>query len=444
MLVLRGSQHSKNRSGCPDKGEAPRPLESHTNRVGLFRPGGKGRDAMPEANANVEHRRASSITTSGCALRADTAAIISTDTRLARLTMEIAEVVSAGQTVAIRLDGIDRDDAPATVRACLGRLADALDKNGIDRGNVELAMPALLSDIETVHDLGIAEFGARRLNLYLSDLDDAGPLDWEALRLICSRGRALIACWPYVSSRSALLGAESAADILPGHGLQAPAQSAWLMADLDFATAWETGNSLSEEAIQDILAAVFDAAEALHEAERWPTPSMGHDAWFNRRMSIRLVGIGDWVRDQGLDPERLDTLTFLDRIVRSIARTFEQASRARTSEPLPAVLAEDPGRLMGKGAQRDAWSARWREAVHRCGMRHRNLLTMSPWALFPRENADFRYLNLLPLLCHGDACSFARDVPIDHWNSNDFRDFHLRILALAGHAAARDGIATCL
>ncbi|MDJ0907548.1 MAG: hypothetical protein QNI99_00025 [Woeseiaceae bacterium] len=401
---------------------------------------------MPEANASVdaELRRASSITTSGCALRADAEQIAAIDTRLARVTMEVAEIAASGQPVAIRLDGIDRNNTPAAVGACLRRLADALDRHGIDRSNIELTVSALLPDIETVHDLCIAEFGARRLNLVVGDLDEAGALNWEPLALIGSRGRALIGGWPSISSRSALLRAEAAPDVLPGHGLQAPAQSAWLMADLDFATAWETGNSLSEDAIQDILAAVFDAAEALHEPARWPTASMGHDAWFNRRMSIRLVGIGDWVRNQGLDPERHDTLTFLDRIVRTVARTFEQASRRRTSEPLPAVLAEDPGRLMGKGAQRDAWSRRWREAVHRCGMRHRNLLTMSPWALFPRENADFRYANLLPLLCHGDACSFAREVAIDGWNANEFRDFHLRILALARHRYARDGIATSL
>ena len=401
---------------------------------------------MPEANASVDAnlRRASTITTSGCALSADAAQIAATDTKLARVSMEVATVTTAGQPVAIRLDGIDPVDAPAALQPCLQRLADALDRNGIARGDIELTVPALLQNIELVHELCIAEFGARRLNLVVCDLDRADRLNWEPLRLVCLKGRALIGGWPSISSRSALLGAEAAADILPGHGLQAPAQSAWLMADLDLATAWETGNSLSEDAIQDILATVFDAAEALHEPARWPTPSMGHDAWFNRRMSIRLVGVGDWVREQGLDPERHDTLTFLDRIVRSIAQTFEQASRRRTSEPLPAVVAEDPGRLMGKGAQRDAWSARWREAVHRCGMRHRNLLTMSPWALFPRENADFRYANLLPLLCHGDACSFAREVPIGGWNTNEFRDFHLRILALARHTRARDGIATSL
>ena len=401
---------------------------------------------MPEANASgdAELRRASAISTSGCALRADAAQIVATDTRLARVCMEIAQVAASGQPVALRLDGIDRSDAPRAVEACLLRLADALERNGIDRAGIELTVPASLPDIETVHRLSIEEFGARRLNLVVSELEQADALQWAQLQRICAGGRALMGGWPSISSRSALLGAESAADILPGHGLQAPAQSAWLMADLDFATAWETGNSLSEDAIQDILAAVFDAAEALHEPTRWPTPSMGHDAWFNRRMSIRLVGIGEGVRDQGLDPERHDTLTFLDRIVRTIARTFEQASRRRLSEPLPAVLAEDPGRLMGNGAQRDAWSARWREAVHRCGMRHRNLLTMSPWALFPRESADFRYANLLPLLCHGDACSFAREVVIDRWKASYFRDFHLRILALARHRHARDGIATSL
>lgn len=396
-------------------------------------------DAATSETARLQ--QAASISTSGCALRADAMQIVATDTRLARLTSEAVAVTSAGQPVAIGLDNVDDVGA---LHDCLERLAGALDKNGVARGCVELTLPAALPNIEVVHDLCIAEFGARRLNLTLCAADETSGLDWELLFETCRRGQALIGSWPCVSSRSALLDTEPAPDILPGHGLQAPAQSAWLLADLNFATAWETGNSLTDDAIQSVLAAVFDAAERLHEAERWPTPSMGHDAWFNRRMSIRLVGVGDWVQAQELDPVRHDTLKFLDRIVRATAQTFEHASRARASEPLPAVLAEDPGRLMGCGAQRDAWSARWKEAVQRCGMRHRNLLTMSPWAFFPTDNTDFRYLNLLPLLNHGDACSFVRDVPVDDWNANKFRDFHLRILTLAQHAAARDGVATSL
>ncbi len=379
------------------------------------------------------------IESTGCALRMDAAQIVAADTMLARLVMEIGAASAAGQTVALRINGIDDDSALQTLETCLDRLAEALDRSGIRRNSIELTMAAMWSEPRSVHELCIAAFGARRLNLCVDDRRLPDERGWEALRDVATSGRVLIGCWPFVSSRSALLSAEIANDVLPGHGLQAPAQSAWLKADLEFATAYETGNSLSREAIQQILAPVFDAADALYETQLWPTPSMGHDAWFNRRMSIRLVGIGDWVRDQGLDAESHDTLAYLDGIVRAIAHTFEQASRSRSSEPLPAVLAADPGRLMGTGAQRDAWSERWREAVARCGMRHRNLLTMSPWAIFPAGNADYRYANLLPLLRHGDACSFAREVAIKAWNTNEFRDFHLRILRLRSSLPEGEG-----
>ena len=401
---------------------------------------------MPEAKVNVrvDSHTPTVIETTGCALRMDAAQMVAADTMLVRLIMEIGAATAAGQPVAIRIDGTGDDGALRTLEACLDRLAEALDRNGISRTGIELTMPATWPQLRSVHELCLASFGARRLNLCIDDRGLPDERGWEALWQLSADGRVLIGCWPLVSSRSALLSAEVANDVLPGHGLQAPAQSAWLKADLEFAMAYETGNSHSKAAIQEILASVFDAAEALHETERWPTAAMGHDAWFNRRMSIRLVGIGDWVREQGLDPESHDTLAQLDGIVRAIAQTFEQASCSLSSEPLPAVVAADPGRLMGAGPERDAWSERWREAVARCGMRHRNLLTMSPWAIFPGEKADYRYANLLPLLRHGDACSFARDVAIDTWNANDFRDFHLRVLALARHSQARGGVAECL
>ena len=67
----------------------------------------------------------------------------------------------------------------------------------------------------------------------------------------------------------------------------------------------------------------------------------------------------------------------------------------------------------------------WRSALHR------NLLTLSPWDVFPRgQPADYRYINLLPLLARANSVSFRRDVDICHWNVKEFRGFFERVSAI--------------
>ena len=76
-------------------------------------------------------------------------------------------------------------------------------------------------------------------------------------------------------------------------------------------------------------------------------------------------------------------------------------------------------------------SRRWRRAVNRTAIRHRNLTTMSAWDVFPRNGpADPRYFDLLPLLRCANCTSFRRDVDIADWNMSDYRRFYERVSAV--------------
>ncbi len=97
---------------------------------------------------------------------------------------------------------------------------------------------------------------------------------------------------------------------------------------------------------------------------------------------------------------------------------------------LPAIDLSNPAHRLGAGAEKDRWEQRWLRAVDRSALRHRNLLILSPWALFPSAHADLRYRNLAPLLRLADACTFRQKPPLLHWNINDFKHFHQGVWAL--------------
>ena len=74
---------------------------------------------------------------------------------------------------------------------------------------------------------------------------------------------------------------------------------------------------------------------------------------------------------------------------------------------------------------------RWQRAVRNNALRHRNLLTLSPWDVFPQhDEADSRYMNLLPLIRCANSVSFLREVQIAHWSVIEFRSFYERVGAI--------------
>jgi hypothetical protein len=240
-----------------------------------------------------------------------------------------------------------------------------------------------------------------------------------------------------------LLSAERGRAIISPAGLQAPVNSAWVCMGIDLAR-FTDARAVDEPALKRCLEACVDVGEALHEALAWPTADLQHDAWLNRRLAIVLSGFGDLLRIRGMAPSDHGSLRYLNQLLLWLRMNAQSRSRAIAShaDPLPAIALSDPSHALPRGSIRDDWCRRWHEAVRATLVRHRNLLVISPWSLFPSNSrADYEYAELLPLLRHSDACAFSRNMSIDHWNFNQFKQFHQRARAVLKQRVAASQIA---
>jgi len=248
----------------------------------------------------------------------------------------------------------------------------------------------------------------------------------------------------FVVPQCPLLSSETATAILPSLGLQVPTGSAWVTMRVELTRFQRTDGALDRSALRQSLEACVDVGEELHDTTSWSTPGMRHDAWLNRRLGISITGFGELLQLRRMDPCDHRSLRFLNQLLIQIRETLQTRSRAiaRCSERLPAITLSDPSHRLPSGGVRDDWRRRWQQAVQASLVRHRNLLVISPWSLFPAGSAaDFRYAELLPLLRHADACAFNKTVSIAHWNLKEFKRFHQRARAVLQHRSATSLIA---
>jgi hypothetical protein len=255
---------------------------------------------------------------------------------------------------------------------------------------------------------------------------------WQQLWRLRNVSQVCTAFWPVVSSACPLFMTENAADIVPGIRLQAPSQSAWMTADIELSDYVNAAGRFDVARLRHVLEKIMNSGEDAYDVHVWPTPSMQQDAWLHRRLAICLNGIGDLVQRLGLNPNQHASLQAMNRLLLRIRQIVQQRSRqiARSRETLPGIRATSPCRQMPGGIVRAAWEKRWRQAIRRSAVRHRNLLVMSPWSLFPAAGADVRFMNLLPLLRHADACRFDTGLSFDAWNVNEIRCLHQRSAAV--------------
>jgi hypothetical protein len=93
-------------------------------------------------------------------------------------------------------------------------------------------------------------------------------------------------------------------------------------------------------------------------------------------------------------------------------------------------------------AHNRAWSERWQNAMVTAQVRHRNLLVMSPYSVLPRQGSISRdYVDLLPLIAHSDALSFACPPIFPGWTAAEFTAFHRRAWAVIQRRNAASFIA---
>jgi hypothetical protein len=278
----------------------------------------------------------------------------------------------------------------------------------------------------------------------LVDYRDRSDTYWSELWKLRDVARVHTAFASLVVPQCPLLSAETAAAVLPSLGLQVPKGSAWVTMRVELTRFLRAGGRLDEAALQRSLETCVDVGEELHDIARWPTPDMQHDAWMNRRLGIAVTGLGDLLQRRRMDPANHDSLRYLNQLLLRIRETLQSRSRylARHSEQLPAITLSDPSHALPSGGVREDWRRCWRQAVQASLVRHRNLLVISPWALFPAGTAaDFRYAELLPLLRHADTCAVNKTVSIAHWSPKEFKCFHQRARAVLQQRSATSLIA---
>ncbi len=368
----------------------------------------------------------------GIALAIDATRILASEPLFARLSGQIGDMLGRQLPVSLRLAGRDRDTFAAGFESICRRLADALDLPGPHTALLEITIQASSSDPDIAWRIRRDQLGEGPLNIICDEHSISAHAFWQDLWHL--RGEPLVstAFWPLVTSPCTLLSPELAEDIIPTLGLQAPTESAWASALLLLTDFTSANGDLDVAALETALIDVVAKLEAVHDVVRWPTAAMRQDAWLNRRLAIQLDGLGDYVAKRGLDPCDHETLQELREILRAVRRVLRRQSQRLISAngTLPAIDLCNPAHRLGPGPAKKRWEQRWSQAVDRSAVRHRNMLILSPWALFPSQNADLRYRDLAPLLRLADACAFRRKSQLLHWNINDFKHFHQGVWAL--------------
>jgi hypothetical protein len=266
--------------------------------------------------------------------------------------------------------------------------------------------------------------------------------NWDDLRGQVEAGAATLALAGFVVPQCPLLSAEPASVTETPLKLQVPEGSAWVCMRVDLSRFSNPDGTLDENALYRSLETCVDVGEALHDVVHWSTPQQSYDAWLNRRLAVMITGIGDLAASAGEEPGSHQSLRRLNQVLVGAHRTLQSRSRqiAMCSDRLPAITLSDPSHRLPSGSIRDDWRRRWQQAARVSLVRHRNLLVLSPWSLFPADRpADLRYAEFLPVLRHADTIAFDKNVSTSHWNLNEFKRFCQR-----SHAVLQQRIATCL
>lgn len=385
-----------------------------------------------------DHTLFAGITESGATLSANAQLLSESPAAADQFTQQSLDILATGHALAVSLIATDAADGGLPVVGSL--LRDAALSANADAAGIAITMRVAGSSLPKLWRARLDSLGAGPLFIVTGSCD----ADWRTLWDLRNEHDLRIAGATEVTTACRLLGPEPATVVVPGTQVQAPVGSAWVARRIwlpDFAT--PDGQVDDDRLLQAALAAV-DSAELDFANARWPTPRMRHDAWLNRRLAVEIAGVGSLVASLGLDPADFSTLLLASRLVARLREALVGHSRrlAAESGPLPALELAGIVPPIPNGRLRDGWLRRWREAVDSCGQRHRNLVVLSPWSLFPENQAaPYSYANLVPLLRYADACALPPPPNIAGWTRSEFTNFHRQVMAVLQQRSTQRQIA---
>ncbi len=393
--------------------------------------------------------------TTGVALAADAFAINMSSGARSRFRQQASDTLARGLPLSVSVCGRgEGTDVHAAFSGICEQLRFAMDDTGASWRDIQVVVDADTVSAQTASAARHKLVGAVPLYVLVntammqaasSQAESAlHEQFWSQLWFARAEGRVRAAFAPVVVPQCSLLSAEPATCIQPLTALQVPEGTAWLPLRLNVARFADDRGTLCESSIENALRRCVAIGDALHDLIRWPTAQLRHDAWLNRRLALELTGFGDLVARRSLDPQRFATLQEICELLRWMQGILRRQSReiAQRTERLPAISESDPSREFPSGQIRNGWRSRWLEAVEATAVRHRNLLVLSPWSIFPKHQpADYRYADLLPVLAFSDACAFPAPPDLEAWDIAKFTRFHKRAWAVLQQRSAAYQIA---
>ncbi len=213
-----------------------------------------------------------------------------------------------------------------------------------------------------------------------------------------------------VRSRCPLVSAEPTTCLLPIGGLAVPSHSAWLPIDLDLARFILADGAVDEPSLFAALDQAVILGDALFDELSWCGSLQADDARLNRRLAVCIHGLAELFVAEGEDSCSFACHERLARLTDAVhTRLWDcSASLAASKGALPLLLEKQPSARWRDESHRQDWARRWQQAVARVQVRHRNLLSLSPFSLLSEQAcSDPVREDLLALLAHADVVGFA-------------------------------------
>jgi hypothetical protein len=207
-----------------------------------------------------------------------------------------------------------------------------------------------------------------------------------------------------------LAGGERGDAVLPVSLFEVRADTAWLAVRIRLeALILESPRAALKE-MRRLLRAVVRLADNLVEQLDWASPELAQDALVNRRLAVHVTGIGDLVDRWKMDPAAIPSVGLAGRWVGVFRRLMMRESNALARErgPFPGLELRD----IASSLARTVGDERARRLLRQAGLRHRHLLVLSPYSVFPGVAPRLplsAYLHLLPVIRWADTIAMHGD-----------------------------------
>jgi len=247
------------------------------------------------------------------------------------------------------------------------------------------------------------------------------PALWQGLTGLAHQERGVHLVLQHTTRPAcALAGNERADAVLPVSLFEAGADTAWPALQLDLAALQASTRTAALAELRRLLRAMLRLADNVVDQLDWPSRELAEDALVNRRLAVHVAGIGDLVDRWGLDPAAFSSVRLAMRwlgVVRGLMLR-ESNALARERGPFPGLELRDIASTLARSLGEERAS----RLLRRAGLRHRHLLVLSPYAVFPRRAPRSpldAYLHLLPVLrwadtvaMHGDDLAQGLPAPV--------------------------------